>query len=70
MTIDKIKNYMDTYLFNYWTVDVMKMNDAQYWIDRAYNELDYCIKNKLVVGIEYIAERNLLIILGANLSQI
>jgi hypothetical protein len=62
MTIDKIKNYMSPYIFNYWTniLDLTSYDDAKVRINKAINKLEVGIKNGTMNDIKYAAELNLL----------
>jgi len=59
MTYDKIKFYMNPIIFNFW-VNCKDLNV----INRAKNQIKLEIDNKLLVGIEYMAELKLLEILS------
>lgn len=69
MTIDKIKHYMNPIVFNYWVSLVINEKEAQFYIDKALNTITEDINLGLLKGIEFVAEKNLLIILGGKNNQ-
>lgn len=69
MTIDKIKHYMNPIVFNYWISLVINEKEAQFYIDKALNTITEDINLGLLKGVEFVAEKNLLIILGGKNNQ-
>lgn len=55
MTIDKIKHYMNPIIWEHWK----NCNDLEV-LENAKKQLKYELENKILSGIEYIAELELL----------
>jgi len=65
MTLDKIQHYMNPICFNHW-VGLSKTEEVTherklFYMQKALKELTHELNEKIVSGIEFIAEQNLLI---------